>query len=387
MRGIWHKGINVSIAVILSDLTRYKLITPVEETSLKTISDAQEFLTSVIGIYQKKVKIYLKAPHSQVQQTLPNQEGSTMELDARTIEKIIHCTYSAFIEYDKFSVIGSLKLLLESEAPDLLISLGLGIISQSGQQVLETVKKVFVEYVARYRLWNAVNQEALTQLCETVEPRAPLLFPIYLISAFKIENMISNQAKTHLKNGGNLPLFFAGYIQANSGVVRDCLRGTIFYLGTIVDTVTLVQSVRDQHFAHLKNRQTQIDFADAIADGYLDKMQTHSQQLDIDAAKSRMLTLAATRICIPALRLIDLPVTLNLEQLQKDIDALKKDLTQHALDVQAAEKLREKNQETLNQNFKTAQQQSYQRIDEWRAGIPKRPITFGVTVGMHIPTL
>lgn len=369
----------MSIAIILSNLTQNRMITLAEETALKQAPDDASFLISLVGIYQKKVEIYLNACHSRVKSSLQAAGIPPAQCDAQTVEKTIACAYSALLAFDQFSSIASLKLLLEKSEPDLLVSTGLSALTHSGNLVHETARQVFIAYMARYRLWRSVDRDALENLCRNVEPQNPLLFPTYLTDTFRLEELLSNGAKTH-SQGGNLPHFLAGQVQSSTDCIRECLRGGIFYLSTIVDSSPMTPTVRNQHFAHLVTRQEQVDFAGAVAEGYISEMQQLSNQVAVEQAKVQTLALAVSQICFPALCLLDLPVSVDLTTLQNNIRLLQDALAKTNADDASFQAQKQQ----LAQDFLAAQRTAHEQIDAWRANIPKRPITFGLRVGVPL---
>ncbi len=363
----------MSLTIILNNLSQNKLVTQSDLNRLRNTGASRPFLATLIDIYESKAKLYLQACHSGVKKALQEQGVQSNQIDPLTIEKMMECAYNAFLESHKFSSLPSLRLLLMSKEPELLPSLGLKTLSPSNDLIQEVAKKVFIAYTARYRLFHSVDTTALQTLCQEAEREDPLLFPTYLFDALRLESQLASTIQTSLQgeDAAQIPVRQAQKVQSDPESFTACLKGIIFYVGTLIGNSSVSSTLHDRYFYHLNNRQGNVDFAGRIAAAYVSEMQDAQNQREVMQANATGLASATSRVCLPALKLLGMPVEVDLSA-----------LNQRLQNIREAIQRNESARSSLESQFNQAKNEANQKITQWRNGIPDRPVTFGMSFGM-----
>lgn len=351
----------MSANIILTNLTQKQLLTQEE---LTTLTNSPAFFSDLVKIFEEKTALYLTACQWGVGKTL---QVPSNQLSAKTLEKTVECALSVFMDSDRYSVLGSLRLILEVSDPDLPLSVGLKALSNSGDNLEEVVKKVFVSYVARYRLFRSVDPTALGTLCSEAERQNPHLFPTYLFNALQIESELARTLQgDRTQISQQLPL----QMQANVRPVFECTRAVVYYLGTLAGA-TVSNQLRDRYFDYTSNPQKLSNFSADIAQGYLIEMIQPQKVLSMLQASAQILSSEANKVCLPTLRLLGISVELDLQSLSGRVQ-----------EIQRAIEENNRNKDKIRNEFERAKNESFRQIDQWRSNLPERPVTFGIQVGM-----
>lgn len=359
--------------IILNNLTQNRLLTSQEEALLRNTNGSRSFLTALIGIYEDKTKLYLRACQFGVKKTLQSEGVSSDILDRITVEKTMDCAYQTFLELYKFSPIPSLKILLERRNLEILTFLGLNTVTELGESMQNIAERVFVGYTARHRLFHTVDFNSLQLLCQEVQEENPTLFPSYLLDAWQLESQLSQEIKTQLVGQTALQssVLLAQQFQFSKEAIKGCLKGIIIYLGILANPV-ISPSLRAQYFGHLNSREEHLAFTEATIEGYMEEMEKDNVQLEVMQAHTVALGSAVYRVCLPALKLLGMPVEIDLTAWDTKIQEIQNALNQNQI-----------NKTAIEGKFQAAKNEANQKIDQWRANVPDRPVTFGFQLGFR----
>lgn len=273
----------------------------------------RDFFETLIKIYEDKVSGYLSSCHRRVKKQLEQTQDN---LDTLAYQEIIAVTYSAFLELDKVSLLPSLMIFLTQTSPDLLISLGL-----AG----ELAKSVFVKYVARYRLFNEINQEDLKNLCEHLDSESTKIFPSYLFNAFVLEKQCVEQAKQAIIEH-SCDQVLAQQTQSEVQTIYQCLALLVCYLCESIDCTHLKSTTHQNYFKHLENQERLSNFITAICQGYVTELSQEHNQTIVRVQKEAILSNQTSQTCLPALSLLGLKININVDDIKARVQLFDKEV-------------------------------------------------------------
>lgn len=296
-------------------------------------------------------------------------------IEALALQEIITSAYSAFLELNKVSLIPSLILLLKKISPDLNAALGFSILPKPGCQLKEESKKIFIDYVSRYQLTNTLNPDDLNNLIQEIEKEhgSSTIFPSYLFDAFRLEKHIYEYMKLEMKKEDSEKFLkhFSIQIKSNTEFSRWCyesLRGSIYYLCTIIDYSKIEKTSRDTYFQHLENPKKKKEFAKAIAKGYIDEMSIEQNQLDVYSENAKVLSSDISSICLPALALLGIKIEVNFDDIRKNIEFFDRELQK----IVAMK-------DEIDKRYQVARLEGHRRIDEGCASV----VTPGIVISFN----
>jgi hypothetical protein len=361
----------MSTLAILQDLVTKQLATEADLGRLRSAGDHHIFLTKLVEIFESKATLFLRMCEYDVKKTLQATGVNGAQLNALTLQKTVESAFSVFFEKDKYSALPTLRLVLSHANPDLLPSLGLNVIGQQTDELSDIVRPVFVGYAARHQLFRSVNAQALEALCNETAASAPRLFPPYLFNAFQLENFLSREMMMRMRGQPPDQTFqlLSDLIQANSVPTYECALGVTLYLGAVASP-HIPSALRPRYFSYLNTPQTQLDFAAAVAQGYVDEMIQPPIGMRILRLHREILNSPQNAICLPAMSLLGLTIEIDLDAINQQKKAVEQAIQTHQSNVAA-----------IPGKIEAARKANYDQIDQWRAGIPDRPVNFGIIIG------
>ncbi len=354
---------------IIGNLTQSQLITKSEKNELKAAGSVRVFLTTLVSIYEQKTRDYFEDSLPLVKAQL--KKDGIGSLNLVSLEKTIDCAHAIFLNFDKFSALSSLKRLLAESSPELLPSLGLTM--EQDESLQQIVKEIFIRYVARQRLMLAVDYDSLASLCLEVE--APHLFPTYLLRALRIEQQLSNIIKNGLsrERSSTTSDLLTVQVQSSPELVYECLSNIIIYVGQQIQNLSPSNDLRERYFNHLNSDESAVEFAQAVAGGYIEEMCLSEKQLAVMQSNNAILQSKISSICLPAFASLGLPVEIDPST-----------LVTNAHEIEAAIKENKKNMESFDERARKAKEEAYSQIDEWRKNVPTRPFQIGFQIGFQV---
>lgn len=359
----------MTIQAILKGLQQSNTITTADAKRLSKASDKKAFLGVLVKIFEDQARLYLKACKGLVKNELKGKVAKKKRA-AIVLEKTIESALSIFLRNDNFCTFPSLMLLTKEKWPDIQASLGLKTLPKKKKNLIEIVERVFVGYVSRYSLIRMVDIKALQALCkeETVDS---LVFPPYLLNALHIEVRLAQEIKSVLQSNRKMPLsiFLANVVASQKVFIHECLGGTLFFLGKLIDTKLESDTLRNKHFQYLSNPQNHVQFVQAVVEGYIEEMQKPINQQKEEALYLNICSSNVSSLCLPALKLIGISVELDKKFIKAQIKMLKK-----------GKKMVSETEQEMAKTIENAKKEANEKIDKWRKEVPEKPIKWGLDV-------
>lgn len=357
---------------IVDGLRSQGFISEQDATRLRACPNSRAFLQTAISLYEGKANLYLEACAWDVKRELqaqPNQQAQ------QTLEKTIEAAHDAFFEMQKVAFLPSLRAVLVRSSPDLLVSLGLKAVNEANDNLVDVARRVFVAYTARHRLFQAVDKQALLTLCQETDTGEEAPFPVHLYSAFQVENELSQQVRG-TQNAASIEeraRFMAAQVQGNIEPIIRAVQGVLFYLGTVLKGANISETLKDRYFRHLNTPELRMQFINLVAPAYVQELCQEARQLELARDASRALLDKIHQVCLPALTLLDMQVTVDTSRWSSEVNRLNQAL--------------QANQNAtgdIARQAEEARRQAREQIDRWRANVPQREITFGLQYGFRI---
>lgn len=386
---------------ILETLTHSLTTTNIRE--LRTKESDKAFLKHLIGIYENQVSGYVSRCFTRaLRQVREGQRCPEEYYQAMALQHIVDYALSAILKVDKAFLLSSFASVLRKHSPTSLMAVGLSITYKTGDtthylHLHEQVKSVFVQYIVRYRLSNEIAANDLQDLCQSVAPADPELFPLYLVQSFSqqkaIREVIQQNIPTLIRDGRSENDGWAqelsNGIRAYPNLFYQCLSGFIFYIGK---TLQMCERSDDEnaYFNHLNDDAQLRSFTHLMADGYLQQMNTAANWSTLYLENTFCTQDAWKIICQPYLTWVGLRFQAEngpLQQRQRDLNDTLSSLASQSREIRAATEtaitqnktrfeaqlsqgagqLEREAQRRLSE-IQSETQKAHTRIEQWRSG-------------------
>ncbi len=331
-------------------------LTQMEQSAIKK-DNYTHLLESVVAIYEAKVTRYLDMCGPLVRKEIAAQYPAEI-LDAAVVERTAQCGYSLLLEEGGFSLLASFLYFLKREDGVGLIPLGLRSFYKEGAvyfQFKDLTISVFKSYMARRRLFNELGGELLKEWVSQVEGDSAD-YPMYLVQAFIIQNIVGQSFAAARQAGGSKPRSLARCIQQTKQPVQTALYGILRYLGSILKGSKIQPDLKQRFFPHLDDQDEFLTVALAPSGAYGERSseKMHSQ---IFADHEKVLKSEIGAVCLLGTSLLGCQVTVHIlgeeeieKQRKKEIEALDEGEGQRMEQIQREGQSR---RDAANRQFKT----------------------------------
>lgn len=340
----------MNITNIIETFFSNKLLTTANVQTLKTQASSKDFFEKLVSIYEDNLTNYLLRCESVVIKYLKAKELYPEEhIHAIAIQHIVNWSYGVMLDIDKASLLISLIILLKQIKPDLAVSLGMSTVSGTNLETATNiiypykacVIKVFINYLARYRLFEEFLSKGLEkdlkELCDSIQIEAPNIFPEYLLNSFIKQKQISNTISSMISNkepdnANGIDLWSQGLadvISGNANFFYQCLYGLVFYVSHVLRTSDI--QLEMEHFSHLSNDVDLKKFVSAICTGYIESMSSVEKQKEVYSTNVMVINSDIKNFCMPALCIIGINMSTNLD----DVVAAKTTLKQALITIES----------------------------------------------------